>query len=153
MNAILAILDAVINALWQAVAVAVLVRLALRFMPRMNAATRYAIWWATLAVVLVLPAGPRLTRMIRIHPQPAAVTATPAPKATVPPVTVEPLIVPIASGRTARWPLTVLAVWSAILALATISNRTKLLLPAGCEAAGHSFHPSLFPRFRDMRTC
>ncbi len=114
MNTILAILDAVINTLWQAVAVAALVWAALRFMPRMNAATRHAIWWATLAIVLVLPVVPRLTAMLRPHRHPAEVTATPAPKATSPAVTIEPLIVPIAPGRTARWPLAVLAVWSAI---------------------------------------
>lgn len=117
MNTILAILDAVINTIWQAVAVPVLVWLALRFMPRVNAATRHAIWWATLAVVLVLPVVPQLTRtigMMRTHPKPAVVTAASAPKATAPAVTIEPLIVPIASGRTARWPLAVLAVWAAI---------------------------------------
>ncbi len=152
MNAILAILDAVINALWQAVAVAVLVRLALRFMPRMNAATRHAIWWATLAVVLVLPAGPRLTRMIRIHPQPAAVTATPAPKATAPPVTVEPLIVPIASGRTARWPLTVLAVWSAILLWRLSQIGRSYFYLRGVKRRS-TLSPLALPRFRDMRTC
>jgi uncharacterized protein (TIGR03435 family) len=113
-NTILAILDALINTLWQAVAVTVLVWLALRFMPRMNAATRHAIWWATLALVLILPVAPQLTAIVRTHPKPAAVTAVSAPKTTARVVTIEPLIVPIASGRTARWPVAILAVWAAI---------------------------------------
>jgi hypothetical protein len=44
MSTILAVLSAVVNSLWQALAVTVLVWLALRFLPRMNAATRHAIW-------------------------------------------------------------------------------------------------------------
>jgi bla regulator protein BlaR1 len=114
MNTILAILDALINTLWQAVVVAALVWLALRFMPRMNAATRHAIWWATLAVVLILPVVPRLTAALRPHRQSVAAKAVVATKAAAPPVTIEPLIVPIAQGRTAGWPLAVLAIWAAI---------------------------------------
>jgi len=54
--------------------VTALVWLALKLTPRgtvsNNAATRHAIWWATLAVVLVLPAAPRVIRAMRPHPQP-----------------------------------------------------------------------------------
>src|SRR5580704_18525345 len=114
MNTILAILDALINTLWQAVAVTVLVWLALRFMPRMNAATRHAIWWATLAVILVLPVVPRLTVMLRPHRQSAVARSATVSKPAAPAVTIEPLIVPIAPGRTARWPLAVLALWTTI---------------------------------------
>ena len=39
------------NSLWEAALLAALVWLALRFAPRMNAATRFAIWWAALGVV------------------------------------------------------------------------------------------------------
>ena len=75
MNTILAILSAVVNSLWQALAVAVLVWLALRFMPRINAATRYAIWWAALGVVLILPVAPRLISTMRPHPTQARLQA------------------------------------------------------------------------------
>lgn len=114
MNTILAILSAVVNSLWQALAVAVLVWLALKFAPRINAATRHAIWWATLGVVMVLPVAPRLIQAMRAHPQSAVVAAV-APKITATPVTAEPFIVTVAPGRTARWPLAIFAVWAAIL--------------------------------------
>jgi uncharacterized protein (TIGR03435 family) len=116
MSAILAILSAVVNSLWQAVAVAALVWLALRFVPRINAATRYAIWWGTLGVVLILPVAPRLIPMMRPHPQPAAVTAVKTPITAAPTVTVEPVIVTVTpGGRTGKWPIAILAVWAAIL--------------------------------------
>lgn len=115
MNAILAILSAAVNSLWQALAVAALVWLALRFMPRINAATRHAIWWATLAVVLVLPIVPRLTQTMRAHPQSVAVSAVKTPGVAAPPVTVEPVVITVAPGRTAIWPFAILAVWAAIL--------------------------------------
>jgi bla regulator protein BlaR1 len=114
-NIILAILDAVMNSLWQALAVTALVWLALKFAPRINAATRHAIWWATLAVVLVLPAAPRLIRMMRPHPQPVTVKVVKTPEVTAAPVATEPVIVTVAPGRTARWPLAIFAVWAAIL--------------------------------------
>jgi uncharacterized protein (TIGR03435 family) len=115
MNTLLAVLTAVVNSLWQALAVAVLVWLALRFAPRINAATRYAIWWATLGVVLILPVAPRLIQTLRSHPKPAAVTALKTPKVIVPAVPVEPVIVTVPPGRSAIWPIAVLAVWAAIL--------------------------------------
>ena len=49
------ILEAVLNSLWQAAAVAAAVWLLLKLTPRINAATRYAVWWAVLAVVVLLP--------------------------------------------------------------------------------------------------
>ena len=117
MNEILAILTAVINSLWQAAVVAAIVWAALRFWPRTNAATRYAIWWATLAVVLILPAAPRLITTIRhrtvtaaAKPQAAATPASAAPSR------VELIVIPAAPRRAARWPIAVLAIWAAILA-------------------------------------
>jgi uncharacterized protein (TIGR03435 family) len=115
MSIILAILSAVVNSLWQALAVAVLVWLALRFMPRINAATRYAIWWATLGVVLILPVAPRLILLARSHSKPVVVTAAKTPETPAPAVAVEPVIVTVAPGRTAIWPIVVLIVWAALL--------------------------------------
>jgi uncharacterized protein (TIGR03435 family) len=54
----MAMMAAVLNTLWQAALLAALVWMALRLAPRINAATRYAIWWAALGVVLILPAAP-----------------------------------------------------------------------------------------------
>lgn len=115
MNTVLAILNAVVNSLWQALAVTALVWLALKFAAKINAATRHAIWWATLGVVLVLPVAPRLIQMMRPHPQPAVVAPAKAPQATPPVVATEPFIVTVAPGRAARWPLAVLAIWATIL--------------------------------------
>jgi uncharacterized protein (TIGR03435 family) len=120
MNLILPILEALMNSLWQAAIVAGLVWLALRFLPRfgidLNAATRYAIWWAALAVVLVLPIAPAMLRALRPRPpaaaQKAAATRMLAP---VPAPPVEPVIITVTPERTARWPLAVVAVWAAIL--------------------------------------
>src|SRR5262245_31061517 len=47
--------EAALNGLWQGVALAAIVWLALRLAPRTGAATRFSIWAATLAVVLALP--------------------------------------------------------------------------------------------------
>jgi len=63
MNAILASLNAfsaaglaaVLNTLWLALAVAAFLWLALRLTPRVNAATRHAVWWAVLALVVLMP--------------------------------------------------------------------------------------------------
>ncbi len=49
------ILSAVLNSVAPALAAALIIWLALRFMPRVNAATRHAVWWAALATVVVMP--------------------------------------------------------------------------------------------------
>ena len=51
---------AVLNSLWLAVVVALIVRFVLRFAPRVNAATRHVIWWSVLAVVALMPLAARL---------------------------------------------------------------------------------------------
>ena len=48
-------LAAVLNTLWLALAVAAVIWLALRLMPRVNGATRHAVWWAVLALVVLMP--------------------------------------------------------------------------------------------------
>jgi beta-lactamase regulating signal transducer with metallopeptidase domain len=55
-------LMAVLNTLWLALAVAAVMWLALRLMPRVNAATRHAVWWAALALVVLLPVVTLLPR-------------------------------------------------------------------------------------------
>ena len=44
-----------LNGLWQGALIAAAVWLVLGLTPRLNAATRYVIWWATLLVVSLLP--------------------------------------------------------------------------------------------------
>ncbi|HEY6445325.1 MAG TPA: M56 family metallopeptidase [Acidobacteriaceae bacterium] len=55
-------LTAILNTLWLAIAVAALIWFALRLMPRVNAATRYAVWWAVLALVVLVPFAALLPR-------------------------------------------------------------------------------------------
>jgi uncharacterized protein (TIGR03435 family) len=120
MNLVLPVLEALMNSLWQAAIVAGLVWLALRFLPRfridLNAATRYAIWWAALAVVLVLPVAPAVLRALRPRPQTTAQKTSATPRlAPAPAPPVEPFIITVTPERTARWPLAIVAVWAAIL--------------------------------------
>jgi beta-lactamase regulating signal transducer with metallopeptidase domain len=49
------ILEAFLNTLWQTAAVALLAWAALRWTPRVNAATREAVWWAVLGFVVLMP--------------------------------------------------------------------------------------------------
>ncbi len=49
------ILGAVLNSVAPTLAAALILWLALRFMPRVNAATRHAVWWAALATVVIMP--------------------------------------------------------------------------------------------------
>jgi uncharacterized protein (TIGR03435 family) len=120
MTTILAILEAVMNSLWQAAIVAALVWLALRFLPRfnvdLNAATRYAIWWAALAVVLILPVAPAILRAMRTRPPTVTPNAAVSSRAAqLPETPTEPVIITVTPERTARWPLAIVAIWAAIL--------------------------------------
>jgi beta-lactamase regulating signal transducer with metallopeptidase domain len=66
-------LMAVLNTLWQALAVAAVMWFILRLMPRVNAATRHAVWWAVLALVVLMP----LTILLpRRAPVPSAAVGT-----------------------------------------------------------------------------
>ncbi len=121
MNHIPQILVAVLNSLWQGSIVAALVWATLRLLGRtrmsVNAATRYVIWWATLAVILLLPAAPLIVQALRARPQPAARTIVKAaPSLSFPPSTPEqtPAILVIKEQPSATWPLWILALWAAI---------------------------------------
>src|SRR5215467_5706131 len=61
-------LSAVLNTLWLALAVAAVIWLALRLMPRVNAATRHAVWWAVLALVVLMPLATLLPRPVSSEP-------------------------------------------------------------------------------------
>jgi beta-lactamase regulating signal transducer with metallopeptidase domain len=86
-----AVLSAEMNLLWQGAALAGLAWLVLRYVVRTNAATRHAIWWAVLAVVLVLPALPWL--LTRQNAGESRVAAT---------VEAAPAVLPV-STRTVAW--------------------------------------------------
>ncbi len=121
MNHIPQILVAVLNSLWQGSIVASLVWLMLRLLARtrmsVNAATRYVIWWATLGVILLLPAAPPIVQAFRARPQPAARTIlkpAPSPSAAASTPEQTPAILVINDRPSATWPLWILTVWAAI---------------------------------------
>ena len=69
-------LMAVLNTLWQALAVAAVMWFVLRLMPRVNAATRHAVWWAVLALVVLMPLTILLPRRALAPAPPDALTRT-----------------------------------------------------------------------------
>ena len=113
---------AILNSLWQAALVAGVVWLALRLLRRrgfykINAATRYAIWWGVLAVTLALPVAPRVVSWWHARTRPTTETG---PRAATAPLYVAPLadeqtaIVTFKEERAARWPVWVLSAWAAL---------------------------------------
>ena len=120
MNNILPILVAVLNSLWQAAIVAALVWLVLRLAPRINlainAGTRYLIWWAVLGIVLILPlasgAGFSLRRASARPPAPPEKSTATQP---ISPAAVgAPVLITLHEERSARWPIWVFGIWSAV---------------------------------------
>jgi bla regulator protein blaR1 len=111
-------LAALLNTLWCAGAVVGLTWVGLRYLPRVNAATRYWIWTAVLGFLLVLPFLPGLVKQARAvlveRPEATAVieplARVPVPSASTQlsaPVT---LTVNTNPGST-PWPLWLLAAW------------------------------------------
>ena len=47
----------IVTWLWQGMVIAWITAAAVRAMPRLNAATRHAIWWLALGAVLAIPAA------------------------------------------------------------------------------------------------
>lgn len=117
MNVLMAILPAFLNSLWQAVLLAALVWLTLRYAPRINAATRFAIWWAALGVVVILPAAPRTIETIRtIFKTPPARSAKHVRNMSPKPVqgTSLPAIVIVEGRKSTQWRLWIVAAWGLI---------------------------------------
>lgn len=57
------VLLAFLNTLWQSAAVAALAWLAMRFLPRVSAATRLVVWWVVLGCVVALPLAQMAVRI------------------------------------------------------------------------------------------
>lgn len=108
---------AVLNSFWLALGVTALVWLALKFLARINAATRYVIWWAVLGVVLVLPLAPRLAELWHSREPARVAAAAPvsSPRVTLLPPVIEPGVVTVEQKRVGTWPLWALGLWTAIL--------------------------------------
>ena len=117
-----AVLAAVLNTLWQTAALAGAAWLAITVVLRLNAATRYLLWWTVLAALVVLPFVPAVSW----QSEPAVAQATaPRPEAAVPdfaaappeplPATVRPAV-PIALDP-GGWPALLLMLWAAVVLL------------------------------------
>jgi beta-lactamase regulating signal transducer with metallopeptidase domain len=114
MNALFA---AVLNTLWQSAALVAAVWVALRLARTTNAATRHAIWWTVLAVVVLLPAIPAR----RPGPRPVVTAPTPGAPIKFAPTPVGPRQ-PFAPGPPSggpvelpagRWTVLLFAAWLA----------------------------------------
>ncbi|HEY4362139.1 MAG TPA: M56 family metallopeptidase [Bryobacteraceae bacterium] len=118
---LVAILAAGLNSLWQAAVAAALVWIALKLLP-VNAATRYAIWWVVLAVVLVLPVAPQLMTEFRSvwaarEAQPAVAAAPVRAERVAVAVAVEaPAPVMLREAKSAKWPWWIFGLVSAVFA-------------------------------------
>ena len=100
-------LEAMLNGLWQGIALAAAVWCLLRVLPRANAATRYVVWMAVLLAVCALP--PLHNR--RWRPEPGAGrerTAVARAATTVSNTRAAPPAIFVSAGR---WPRYLLAAW------------------------------------------
>ena len=115
MNSVISLLAAILNSMWQAAIVAAAVWLALRAARRINAATRFAIWWAVLAVVLVLPAAPWAVSSAREWLRPVTIASArptyPPPHGPVSAIELAPLV-NLPKAGAANWAAWVAALWA-----------------------------------------
>jgi beta-lactamase regulating signal transducer with metallopeptidase domain len=117
MNLVLDVLDVVVNTLWQAVLIAFAVWLLLRFTPRINAATKYAIWWVTLACVLILPFETQIFSAVKPEQMsaPALRSAAATQAFDVRPSITGTTFLRVQPRRKAVWPGIAFSVWAALL--------------------------------------
>ena len=112
----MSILIALLNSFWQAAALAVLVWLALRVLPGVNASTRYVIWFAVLMLLLGLPAVPAIVESLHFgaKSEPVAVAASAAETDLRAPLVIEqPAIVTLRPDLSLGWLRWLLALWVA----------------------------------------
>ncbi len=119
------IFAALLNTLWQTAALAGAAWLAMAFGRRMNAATRYLVWWAVLAAMLALPLLPLLPLLSWTTTPPPHAAAAIQAEAVVQapaPVASRPAPGPIRSATPlafdpGNWPARLLLIWAAIFVL------------------------------------
>jgi len=114
-NTVLFVLDLLINTLWQAALIALAVWTVFRFRARINAATRHAIWWCTLAVILILP----FTRQIASVVQPSRPPGTTFRRVqdtvkTTSAAAPEVVVLRLPASPESRWPGLLVFLWMAI---------------------------------------
>ena len=124
----------IVTWLWQGLAIAWITAAAVRAMPRLNAATRHAIWWLALAAVLAIPVA---------HGLAAIATGTPsAPDLTSLDTAGALMLPPIPDGVVAC----AVAIWAMTAAVGA------LRLARSCRALGRLTRASSpFDRSREAR--
>jgi uncharacterized protein (TIGR03435 family) len=115
MNVVTFIVDSFLNTLWQSALVVIAVWTGLKLsQARLNAATRFVIWWITLGVVLTLPwihlASP--VAEPQRPPVPALQHALPAEVAAPFARPVPGVLVTVRNQSTSSWQRWVFAIWS-----------------------------------------
>ena len=124
-EAVGAALAAVLNSLWQTAVLAAAAWIALRFMPRVNAATRHLIWWAVLALLVLLPVVGHSIRVLPPRAQPVVASTVPDPVEEPPAIAASPSPAlpkaPLAFDP-GNWPARIFAAWCfiALLQLARV---------------------------------
>ena len=101
-----------LNGLWQGAAIAALAWIVMRFLPRLNAATRYAIWWAVLGAVLLLPFVPK-PELSRSRPNVVQSSTGNTVNPLLPEIEI-PAIVHVRPVSPPKWPLAIAALWAAV---------------------------------------
>jgi uncharacterized protein (TIGR03435 family) len=120
MTAITSVFSAILNSLWQALAVAALAGLTIRVLRRhLNAATRHLIWWLVMGAVILLPVVPRSAPSPAAQPARAPVATTGRALAVAAPLLPPQPEAPIAvtERRGAVWPVWAFAIWAIVFAL------------------------------------
>jgi uncharacterized protein (TIGR03435 family) len=117
MNTLATATIAVMNSLLPAAVLAAVIWLTLLFATRMNAATRFTIWWAVLAAVLVLPVAPRIATVTRESLRLATIaSARPLYPPTAGPISMidVPALVTVQPRSNGHWPAGVAVVWTIV---------------------------------------
>ena len=125
-------LAAVLNTLWLALAVAAVIWFSLRLMPRINASTRHAVWWAVLVLVVLMPFGKLLLRPAPTVPS-AARTQEQIPTRVLSSSAVKPLLV---AGANAPAPSHTSGPPPALHSHAAVAPRVRIPI---------EFHPGSWP--------
>ncbi|HUA59879.1 MAG TPA: M56 family metallopeptidase [Verrucomicrobiae bacterium] len=148
-------------------AIAAAAWLLMRLTPRMNAATRHAIWWLVLALVVLLPAGFALhdagntasvarTRFVAVPRAADADAADFAPSVPVAPIPQTPTFAPAAAPaprpaleiRGGNWARGLIALWALIFAVLLIRLALSYSRLRGLKRRAHPALPELQQRFR-----
>jgi beta-lactamase regulating signal transducer with metallopeptidase domain len=130
-----AIPSAIVNGFILSIPLAAIVWLMLRILPRtvLNAATRYAIWWAALAIVLLLPLAYLPIHFHSAPPAPSPIAAIEPLVEAAPAAAIEPESLPAPeAAQSSHWPQFAIAIttnaWLHWIGIALIFPTLLMLL-------------------------